>query len=139
MTNIPTEVFKAWLAGFFDGEGCITLNSAGSVMKNPRLALGQKNQLKLLTEIQQIYGGTICVHSSPGCHQWVLQAHPQVKQFLQDVLPFLRIKGAKAEIAIAICDAMANKEKKNRTTDEERSVRFALQEKFESLKEGATQ
>jgi hypothetical protein len=97
------ELFKAWLAGFFDGEGSVCFTNAQNAPNTPRVSLYQKGQLDLLIEIQKQYGGTIQLIKRSGVHGLHLQGAGDVSKFLQDVLPYLRVKKQKAELMLAFC------------------------------------
>lgn len=132
----PTEIYKAWLAGFFDGEGCITLYcNPGTELKVPRVGIGQKNAFELLTEIQQVYGGGVNIHKGKGMFRWFCSSRTEIQRFLTDILPYLKVKRAKAEIALAICEVMTAYKR----TDREKLMRYHLEEKFESLQKSEVQ
>jgi len=124
-----SETYKAYLAGIFDGEGCITLYSnPGTNFKVPRISIAQKNQRDYLCEIKGIYGGGVHAHAG-GTDRWFCSSCKDIQKFLTDVLPYLRFKKVKAQIALMICDHMGRG-----ITFEEQVLRMRLQEKFEEVK-----
>ncbi len=102
------ELNKAWLAGFFDGEGSVGFTNANRTdtkWMNIRVSLTQKDELDLLNEVKAYYGGSVSPHSKRnGTYQWNLSAADGVAKFLEDVLPFIRLerKRERATIILAI-------------------------------------
>lgn len=97
----------AWAAGFFDGEGCVYAGegvqkggyrrftftvSAGQVVRDP------------LEVLEEHWGGTIHPIQSRGYGsrpQWLWMVRGQAAaRFLEDVLPFLRVKATVARAAL---------------------------------------
>jgi hypothetical protein len=99
------ETYKAWLAGFFDGEGtvCFCHNHNRDYA---RVCLYQKDQLDLLLDIRDIYGGSVRFIKSgysKGVHVLSLERKTNVVAFLTDIIPYLRVKRRKAELMLAYC------------------------------------
>jgi len=91
-----SEVQKAWLAGFVDGEGCIHYHDK----QHPRcdLRIYQKHR-KVLDWLQILVGGRVRTHS--GVH--VLSIHgSNAEQCLKAILPYLRCKQQQARQALFI-------------------------------------
>ena len=92
----------AYAAGIFDGEGCIhiTRNNRGSYALI--VTVGNNNEW-LVKWLQFAFGGYIGTHVSTlsrrPCFQWQLSANKAV-EFLQAIMPYLRIKKPQAELAI---------------------------------------
>lgn len=138
MNNTIPETYKAWLAGFFDGEGSISLlMRSQSELRVPRAVLSQKNALEVMNEIQRNYGGNIYFREKDRMHQWYVGNRTDLKKFLLDVIPYLKIKKAKAEIALAICNLMGSQG--TNVSDQDKQTRVELEEKFEALREGRVQ
>jgi hypothetical protein len=93
-----------YFAGFFDGEGCISItrqkkswgNKEQPYFHRLRINLAQKDP-SVLKELYDIVGGTI--HCSNGIWKWYADDAFAV-QFLEAITPFLRIKKAQAELAL---------------------------------------
>lgn len=95
----------AYWAGFFDGEGCISLDSR----KGKRniifsVSIGQANPW-LIQHLQFTFGGAVKHRSIGSCGNkrpfWIWHAYAkQALLFLEIVCPFLKIKKQEAEIAI---------------------------------------
>ena len=108
--NELTEVEKAYLAGFFDGEGCISLRTMMDKKKaktpsyQVEVAIGQKN-IATLQELHQMAGIGKVYESGGGrgCATWRL-THIQSRDFLSVLLPYLRNKKQEAVLAIEFVD-----------------------------------
>lgn len=106
--NQLTETQKAYLAGFFDGEGCIsiTVSMDRTKGKTPRyrvhVVITQKNPETLL-ELHQMAGiGNVYDRRSNArfhASSWQI-SHLQSREFLTVLLPYLRNKKKEAELAI---------------------------------------
>ena len=137
---IPTETDKAWMAGFVDGEGCITISKQiRKTRPSPsyRVMVTISNTYKPVLEyFTQVYGGNIYhIHERRKDKQNVKWADAydwycpigSAARFLNDILPYLRIKQKQAKICL---DFLANK------TNTQRSIRG---ESLLSGSEGLTQ
>lgn len=115
MTLIPTDGDKAYAAGFFDGEGHITI-AAGKrtdmrygVSYSMRCGASQ-NDLAPLLWLQSRWGGSIYAakrKTSTGnvTHHWTILPR-NAKAFLTDVLPYLIVKRERAELALEFQSGM---------------------------------
>lgn len=94
----PNRSDKAYAAGFFDGEGCVSLPKQGRRSHNIYLVveISQKNLAPLLW-LQDRWGGNLC-HRPTGVTELVMTSGPGIR-FLRDVLPFLQVKRAAALVA----------------------------------------
>jgi LAGLIDADG DNA endonuclease family protein len=93
-----------YIAGLFDGEGCINLMySKGSV--SVKVSISQKNRslLELVKEFTQ--KGGIRSMTNKSCCEWSMTKREDVKTFLTAVVPHLILRKTEAEIAIQLCDA----------------------------------
>jgi hypothetical protein len=106
--NELTEVQKAYIAGFFDGEGCISISKyQGKNNITPaytlKVVIGQKGDQPLF-EFMEITGlGKIHKHKKQSCsgdfYQWHL-CPADAKELLMAMLPYLRNKKREAQIAV---------------------------------------
>lgn len=108
MTQVELETIElAYLAGIIDGEGCISVSyTYGKNKPYPRallkVAMCDKapiNALKLFfggrVEPQKVYG--------PQRPQWIWRVHgAQARGILTLLLPYLRVKGPQAELALEL-------------------------------------
>lgn len=93
-----------YFAGFFDGEGCISIARQKKVWGNKnqayfhrlRINLAQKDP-SVLKQLYEIVGGSL--HCSNGIWKWYADDASAV-QFLESITPFLRIKKTQAELAL---------------------------------------
>lgn len=105
MTDMTREERIIWAAGFFDGEGCICITNrvrpGGTVNQHVQMSVAQKvrEPLDILVEL---WGGKVYVakwKNSQG-FQWHM-SHKRIEEPLFDMLPYLVVKRAKAEEALA--------------------------------------
>lgn len=129
-----TEI--AYMAGFFDGEGSIHIDSCP--MKRPRrliVQLGQANEW-VLKIFQFQFGGKIYEHHDKRQRrqlwQWRLNSQ-QALDFLLIISPYLKLKKAEAEIAIKFQQAKSPRGKK--LTEEEAAIEEAQAILVHSLKD----
>jgi hypothetical protein len=97
---------KRWLAGFFDGEGCVHLQAR---FRKDRKAANYslqvcitQNDKDILDEICREYGGQVYQHSGRVCYRWRICSLRSLR-FLNDILPYVRIKKGQVELAIKFC------------------------------------
>jgi len=104
-----TELEKAYLAGFIDGEGCITAECPAIDGHNKpkaarvRIMLAQTNK-PIIEWLHVKLGGTVCKKQAQGNHKasynWVLNGQ-RATLLLIAIHPHLRVKREQAEVAIA--------------------------------------
>lgn len=94
--DIPNDFIpkKAYLAGFFDGDGCIEVKGNSAHCHS----VSQKYK-PILEVFQRLYDGSIC-HKQGRIYTW----HVTTKgpEFLKDILPFLILKKEQAELALSM-------------------------------------
>ena len=99
---------KEYIAGFFDGEGCIRVahnrKDSGS-----GIHVFITNTFKpILDQIQSLYGGRVSLRSKSNpkhrtCYQWRISNRIQALVFLSDMEPLLIEKKAQARLGIEFC------------------------------------
>jgi LAGLIDADG endonuclease len=104
--------FKAWAAGFIDGEGCIYISrkngkniSSGRGMKfsySLFLEVSQKNQLPLQHLLEYFECGTISKNNT-GSFVW-RTTNLKAAKVLQQVSPYLIVKVKEAHIALKFAE-----------------------------------
>lgn len=111
MTSCP-ETGRAWLAGFMDGEGTITVTrtrraDVPSIRHRPYVSVGNTVRAPL-DEIREQYGGQVFTYQAPRtmprakvAYRWRCPAS-QVVRFLGDVRPYLRLKGRQADLVLEL-------------------------------------
>ena len=93
-----------YFAGFFDGEGCVSIarqkktwgNKDQTYFHRLRINVAQKDP-SVLKQLYDIVGGTM--HCSNGVWKWYADDAAAV-QFLETITPFLRVKKLQAELAL---------------------------------------
>jgi hypothetical protein len=104
--NELTETQKAYLAGFFDGEGCVSLSKfQGPNNRTPvyqlHVVIAQK--VVVLPELCELAGvGSVHVKNDRNgtvYQQWRMSPHEGC-DFLKAILPYLKVKAEEARIAI---------------------------------------
>ncbi|KKL58176.1 hypothetical protein LCGC14_2228020 [marine sediment metagenome] len=114
----------AWLAGFIDGEGCITLN-IGKAGKGRNfntnyaaiIRIGN-TKLRLLEHCQNIAGGRIVSQQTYGINdkphwQWYLGSN-KARRLLLEVKPYLVGKSEVADLVIKLQDSINNNKQRNK-------------------------
>ena len=113
-----------WAAGFFDGEGCITVDMRRD--KQPGSICAQTTQkMKLpLSILQNKWGGTIdSFRQSSPCFRWRLSAR-QAEAFLTAIYPHSLVKRRQIEITFAYLKTMGKAG--TRTPETVKQMRRAL-------------
>ena len=89
-----------WLAGFFDGEGCVSIYRRRNRREHYlNVSISQKDRAPL-DLIYEIYGGSIRKTKTPSnCHQWRVSSR-KAEMFLRDILPHSIVKKRAIEGAI---------------------------------------
>ncbi len=107
MKDLP-QTTLAYIAGFFDGEGSVTIgrSPSGSGQPNHTLvaAIGNTNQ-EILVWAHSLFGGHLCLRkrNNPKWKdmlQWSLQTCKALA-FLEAIRPYLRVKAQVVDVAIA--------------------------------------
>jgi hypothetical protein len=103
-TRVMTTEEAAWLAGFFDGEGSLTLYMGGRGKKHPAWTLSVPNtHYGSLKKCAAITGAGNIVHkyyaTEKRKEQWTWTVHKQrnIASILRQMFPFLTVKKARAE------------------------------------------
>ena len=100
------EILKAWAGGFFDGEGSITIQPKQRY--NLYIAV-TSTEFEPIDFLVKTWNGRYSFEPRAGIgknkrdfHQvWFFPAHREVaKRFLLDILPYLRVKKRRTEIAL---------------------------------------
>ena len=115
-----------WAAGFFDGEGCISLSKCYKDNYLLRVTVAQRI-IEPLQLLQALFGGQICVHDGRGNKnslrrttgwQWYVTGN-RAKLPLESLQPHLKIKAREAELALEYLDLRPGRSS-GRYTDEAR-------------------
>jgi hypothetical protein len=106
--TIP-EVQKAYLAGFIDGDGAIM----AMLERHPSKRLGFRVRVWLkATQLHRSDVAQLCedfdvghVVASRGCWEWLVKDQAHVRQLLEIVQPYARVKARQVELALKILNA----------------------------------
>lgn len=115
-----TEVEWAYLAGFVDGEGCISASrhlgrNGKTWYYYPHLTLGQKHQAHVVHLLK--FGGVLRPQTIKNpkigtgkSWKWVVKAD-ELEEVLSGLLPYLVVKRSQAQLAIELCLAKGKGER----------------------------
>jgi len=102
----------AYIAGFFDGEGCVSVHIRHTrnvfPSTSPRLTITQKDPRTLLW-IQEYLGmGYLSKRTKSGCHVLQIGALADVVRFAELIGPYTRDKKAKLTLAVKMANTQYN-------------------------------
>lgn len=109
------DVLDSYVAGFFDGEGCISSQESwipGKYEKFPRINLQisiTNTDKEVLNLIRGRFGGQISKHTKKTgklCYAWKLTGKDKMRVFLLSVLPYLIVKKEQALLALEFIDTL---------------------------------
>ncbi len=133
----------AWCAGFFDGEGFVTIQERkstvnGKVYRGYYLRIGVNHVApEPLLELKRVFGGTIRQQSNHTVvgnrkqrHSWQMSCS-QAKEALIQMMPYFKNKNKVAELGIALQNTMGNHGQ--RTTPEQQLERLKIKEEISIL------
>ena len=92
-----------YVAGFFDGEGSVSIFIYSKKYHRLCVSVAQRGE-HWLEPFREIWGGQVTSKGSGKnrkreCHQWQVVMN-DAEKFLQDVLPYLKVKKAQAVLAL---------------------------------------
>ena len=129
---MPTEILKSYLAGYFDGEGCVYITSK---ISRHRLEVSiTSTDVAPLKLLKDIYGGFLCSRGprDGNKNQWNWQLRDQrAGKFIEDILPYSIIKAPQLHLGLEYLDRAHNPGKRKITPEqwEERaSYKLAMKE-----------
>lgn len=112
------ELSVAWAAGFLDGEGCITLGKpSGRCDNTTRLVIVSAVQINSapLVQLGSLFGGVprpMRVNAKgQTIHQWSISSADYVIRCLEEINPYLRVKGPEADVVLAYARTMKRGQK----------------------------
>lgn len=103
-TLVPiSEGEVAYLAGIFDGEGCILITryNSGAQSGTLNVRVGMKDKI-IPARFQAIFGGTLREAHKERCFPlWTWQCAAQMAAYVLDILrPYLIVKAAQADLGL---------------------------------------
>ena len=124
----------AYIAGFFDGEGCVTSSPATLCVV---VRMNQKTP-QVLREIQKVTGGRVRYRPGGG-GSWALtiQGKALTTRFIQEVLPYSIVKATQLVVALRMVGLQVERYSSNRKARNRRE-RLHLHNELKELKHGTT-
>jgi len=111
----------AYIAGFFDGEGCIYIGKSGG-WHHLRVTASQANEW-IITWLKFSFGGSVNKMTCETGYRQRWQWHAEgsnAYEFLTSILPYIKLKKAEAELAIQFQEARRGKG--FHVTDKQRAI-----------------
>ena len=92
----------AYLAGFFDGEGCVRVNKTPTknTISYHLIVTIANNDRTILDACRELYGGDVRPKGKRDCLSWSLFAKANIEKFLLSSLPYLVVKRDEALAAL---------------------------------------
>lgn len=111
------DILNIYIAGFFDGEGCISSQEyweRGKYEKYPRINLQisiTNTNKEVLNLIRGVFGGTVRSHGKKKrnhkkCYDWKLCGKEKMRVFLTSILPYLVVKKEDAELGLKFIETL---------------------------------
>ena len=107
----------AWAAGFFDGEGYITIQIRGGKYKGHYLRIGVNHvEVSPLEQLQSLFGGVIRkqkkepVGNRHRRHEWTISCN-KASDALKQMIPYFCNKGAVASLGLDLQETMGTTHK----------------------------
>lgn len=106
------EIYWAYLAGFVDGEGCISVygwKNKKQKSYRPKLRIAQTDQVVML-ELHERFGkvGYFRIDRHERAH-WQFLSREDLRWALTNLLPHLLLKRGQAEVALKLLDDKSDK------------------------------
>jgi len=92
------ETDVAWAAGFFEGEGSLSIYFSVNGDFNGRIGASQKAR-EPLDKLQELFGGKVYLRKHDGVHSWECSSK-QALPFLRKIYPYIVSPLRRQEIAI---------------------------------------
>jgi hypothetical protein len=132
----------AWAAGFFDGEGCVSLHSQGRYTCL-RVIIVQKD-IRPIEFFRSVFEmsetiGIVTRQNRKHKYYRLVASGPSAANILRNMLPYLKLKRDVAEVALdfqAAVERYTPKERKATLPDSEMEYRRSLTEKVKWLNSG---
>lgn len=119
-----TETEKAWLAGLFDGEGCVWSRWPKRMNVITEIKMCHRSTIE---RVNSLFPGRVAIGHLSGWSvkpqwRWTLDTKG-TKQFLLEIMPYLVTKKKEAEIALMLCERGNGTESFDALADELRRSR----------------
>jgi len=120
-----TELERAYLAGLFDGEGCISyFNQTGTPLL--KIVLQMCSQ-EVVAWIQDIFPGSfreILREGHPICYRWEISKKEALKSFLEMIQPYARVKRKLVSLGLQFTDTIGDSRRP--ISDENLYIRYRI-------------
>ena len=105
------ELELSYLAGLFDGEGCILVYKAKSKQQYHARLQVMITYYPTLLDFQRYFGGNLSKAGNNGkqVYSWYVEGTSNVLMICKSLLPYLREKKVQAEVMIEYCEKFPNK------------------------------
>jgi len=129
-----SEENAAYLAGLIDGEGSITFRGDPSPGSSYSMHIYVTNTDRdILGWIKKETGvGRIYVHShssSNTCYRWGIHSIAEIKPFLEEIHPYLKVKTEVSELMLRLCNSRLDKGYGSPWDDTEQELAQEIKEK----------
>ena len=110
------KIELAYIAGFFDGEGCVRINKRLRERWNPEyslfLSIGQKDGFTL-DWIKSLFGGNVYQTKRDNSFTWTI-SNKKAYFFLKEIYPYSQYKKPQIELAIQFMEQQIMKAKRHK-------------------------
>lgn len=133
----PSDEDKIWAGAFIDADGCIAVRMSGAQGKNGHRSIFASVTISqadphgpILQWFQERWGGSLRVlphrkGRSQTAWEWLVVAHDAYR-FLDDVRPWLKIKGPRADNALLVRGLRLARGHGNAMTEDEVEMRLHI-------------
>ena len=90
------ELSREYIAGFFDGEGCVVIGKTGPREHELAVTLTNNNRL-ILDTVAAIYPGAVNKNRDSFIYRC---GHAAAERFLRDIKPFVIVKATQVSLAL---------------------------------------
>jgi hypothetical protein len=105
------ETLPSWAAGFFEGEGTVTITRSGRRGYTRPLVCLTSTDREVIDLFQARWPGVVRTYQPKGnariAHVWTLNVRPTIRAFLVELLPHLRTQRVQAKARLVIEDVDA--------------------------------
>jgi hypothetical protein len=101
---VSWKLTDQWVAGFFDGEGCVSIvrRKRGNWIEHHLSVQISQNDQRPLKAIRKRFGGSQCVSMTPsGCWRWRIHGKA-ADAFLRAIHPFSIVKAEQIRLALVL-------------------------------------
>jgi len=142
-TYYSKEIINSYVAGFFDGEGCITTDE--DKRNNPPtinlITILKNTDLPILTKLKQEYGGGISIQKKPKEKEhhkqswhWIISDRTTLKKFLIRIFPYIQYKKPQIELGLTFIQLKELLNGKS-PSQEQYNIMIKIRDKLHELKQ----